>query len=64
MVLNTVIELGAWRHQELVKLGLGISILAPWIAHRGWKKVLVAMPLGFEGSSSAIGAFSIAAAGG
>lgn len=33
MVLNTVIELGSMEAiKELVKLGLGVSILAPWIA--------------------------------
>ena len=35
MVLNTVIELGSMEAiKELVKLGLGVSILAPWIARR------------------------------
>jgi DNA-binding transcriptional LysR family regulator len=35
MVLNTVIELGTMEAiKELVKLGLGVSILAPWIARR------------------------------
>lgn len=48
MVLNTVIELGSMETiKELVKLGLGVSILAPWIA---WKEIaegsLVALPLG------------------
>ena len=48
MVLNTVIELGSMEAiKELVKLGLGISILAPWIAHRELEeKSLVAMSLG------------------
>ena len=48
MVLNTVIELGSMEAiKELVKLGLGISILAPWIAHRELEeRSLVAMPLG------------------
>lgn len=48
MVLNTVIELGSMEAiKELVKLGLGISILAPWIARRELEeKSLVAMPLG------------------
>ena len=35
MVLNAVIELGSMEAiKELVKLGLGVSILAPWIARR------------------------------
>jgi DNA-binding transcriptional LysR family regulator len=35
MVLNTVIELGTMEAtKELVKLGVGISILAPWIAKK------------------------------
>ncbi len=48
MVLNTVIELGSMEAiKELVKLALGVSILAPWVARKeieeGW---LAAMPLG------------------
>ena len=36
MVLNTVIELGSMETtKELVKLGLGVSILATWIARKG-----------------------------
>ena len=48
MVLNTVIELGSMEAiKELVKLGLGISILAPWIARKELEdKTLVALPLG------------------
>jgi len=35
MSLNTVIELGSMEAtKELVKLGLGVSILAPWIAQK------------------------------
>lgn len=48
MVLNTVIELGSMEAiKELVKLGLGISILAPWVAHRELEeKSMVAISLG------------------
>jgi DNA-binding transcriptional LysR family regulator len=48
MVLNTVIELGSMEAiKELVKLGLGVSILAPWIAQEELlNKSLVALPLG------------------
>jgi len=48
MVLNTVIELGSMEAiKELVKLGLGVSILAPWIAQKELQeKSLVALPLG------------------
>ena len=48
MVLKTVIELGSMEAtKELVKLGLGISILAPWIARKEIEEVsLVALPLG------------------
>jgi DNA-binding transcriptional LysR family regulator len=48
MVLNTVIELGSMEAiKELVKLGLGISIVAPWIARKELaEKTLVALPLG------------------
>jgi DNA-binding transcriptional LysR family regulator len=48
MVLNTMIELGSMEAiKELVKLGLGVSILAPWIAHQELEeKSLVALPLG------------------
>lgn len=48
MVLNTVIELGSMEAiKELVKLGLGVSILSPWIAQKEiQEKSLVALPLG------------------
>jgi len=48
MVLNTVIDLGSMDAiKELVKLGLGVSIIAPWIAARELEnKSLVALPLG------------------
>lgn len=48
MVLNTVIEVGSMEAtKELVKLGLGISILAPWIARKEIEEgSLVQLPLG------------------
>ena len=48
MVLNTVIELGSMEAiKELVKLGMGVSILAPWIARKEIEEgSLVALPLG------------------
>lgn len=48
MVLNTVIELGSMEAtKELVKLGLGVSILAPWIARQEIEEAsLVSLPLG------------------
>ncbi len=48
MVLNTVIEVGSMEAtKELVKLGLGISILAPWIARKEIEDgSLVTLPLG------------------
>jgi DNA-binding transcriptional LysR family regulator len=48
MVLNTVMELGSMEAiKELVKLGLGVSVLAPWIARKELdEKSLVALPLG------------------
>jgi DNA-binding transcriptional LysR family regulator len=48
MVLNAVIELGSMEAiKELVKLGLGVSILAPWIARREIEEgALVALSLG------------------
>ncbi len=48
MVLNTVIELGSMEAtKELVKLGLGVSILAPWIARKELEEgSLVALSLG------------------
>jgi LysR family transcriptional regulator, low CO2-responsive transcriptional regulator len=48
MVLNMVMELGSMEAiKELVKLGLGVSILAPWIAQRELEAgQLVSLPLG------------------
>lgn len=48
IVLNTVVELGNMEAiKELVKLGLGISIAAPWIARRELEeRTLIAVPLG------------------
>ncbi len=48
LVLNTFIELGSMEAiKELVKLNLGISVLAPWIAREELQAgTLVAMPLG------------------
>ena len=48
LTLNTVIELGSVEAiKELVKLGLGVSILAPWVARREIEDgSLVALPLG------------------
>ena len=48
LVLNSVIELGSMEAtKELVKLGLGVSILAPWIAKKEIEAgSLVAFPLG------------------
>jgi DNA-binding transcriptional LysR family regulator len=48
MALNTVIELGSMEAtKELVKLGLGVSILAPWIARKELEEgSLVGLPLG------------------
>lgn len=48
MVLNTVIELGSVEAtKELVKLGLGVSILAPWVARREIEEgSIIALPLG------------------
>ena len=48
MVLNTVLEVGSMEAtKELVKLGLGVCILAPWIAKKEIEKgSLVALPLG------------------
>ena len=48
MVLNTVIEVGSMEAtKELVKLGIGVSILAPWIAGKEIEEgSLVALPLG------------------
>jgi len=46
--LNTVIDLGNMEAiKELVKLGLGVSIVAPWIARREIEEgSIVALPLG------------------
>jgi len=48
IVLNTIIEAGSMEAtKELVKLGLGVSILAPWIAQKEIEEgSLVALPLG------------------
>jgi DNA-binding transcriptional LysR family regulator len=48
MILNTLIEVGSMEAtKELVKLGLGVSILAPWIAKKEIEEgSLVALPLG------------------
>jgi DNA-binding transcriptional LysR family regulator len=48
MVLNTVIELGSLEAtKELVKIGVGISIVAPWIARKEIEEgSLAALPLG------------------
>jgi DNA-binding transcriptional LysR family regulator len=48
MVLNTVIEVGSMEAtKELVKLGVGVSILAPWIAKKEIEEgSLVTLPLG------------------
>jgi len=48
IMLNTVIELGSMEAiKELVKLGLGVSILAPWIARKEIEEgSLIALPLG------------------
>jgi LysR family transcriptional regulator, low CO2-responsive transcriptional regulator len=48
MELNTVIEAGSMEAtKELVKLGLGVSILAPWITQKEIEEgSLVALPLG------------------
>jgi DNA-binding transcriptional LysR family regulator len=48
IVLNTVIELGSMEAiKELLKLGLGVGILAPWIAREELQnQALVALPLG------------------
>ena len=48
MALNMIMELGSMEAiKELVKLGLGVSILAPWIARKEIESgVLVALPLG------------------
>ncbi|MDA1277508.1 MAG: LysR family transcriptional regulator [Verrucomicrobia bacterium] len=48
MILNTMIEFGSMEAiKALAKLGLGVSILAPWIAREELaEKSLIALPLG------------------
>jgi LysR family transcriptional regulator, low CO2-responsive transcriptional regulator len=48
MVLNMVIELGSMEAiKELIKLGLGVGILAPWITQKELREhSLVSLPLG------------------
>ncbi len=48
MVLNTILEVGSMEAiKELVKLGIGVSILAPWIARKEIEEgSIVALPLG------------------
>jgi LysR family transcriptional regulator, low CO2-responsive transcriptional regulator len=48
IVLNAVIELGAMDAiKELVKVGLGISVMAPWVARKELdEQSLVALPVG------------------
>ena len=48
MVLHAVIEVGSMEAtKELVKLGLGVSVLAPWIAQKELDEgSIVALPLG------------------
>ena len=48
MVLNTMIEFGSMEAiKELVKLGLGVGILTPWIVHQELaERSLVSLPLG------------------
>lgn len=48
MVLNTVIEVGSMEAtKELVKLGLGVSVLAPWVAQKELEEgSVIALPLG------------------
>ena len=48
VTLNSLIEVGSMEtSKELVKLGLGVSILAPWIAQREIREgTLVSLPLG------------------
>ena len=47
-MLNSIIEAGSMEAtKELVKLGLGVGILAPWIAKKEIEEgALVALPLG------------------
>jgi LysR family transcriptional regulator, low CO2-responsive transcriptional regulator len=48
MVLNNVMELGSMEAiKEMLKLGMGVSVLAPWIVRREIKEgSLVSLPLG------------------
>ncbi len=48
MVLNSILEVGSMEAtKELVKLGLGISVLAPWVARKEIEEgSLIALPLG------------------
>jgi DNA-binding transcriptional LysR family regulator len=48
MTLNTVIELGSMEAiKELVKLGLGVSVVSPWIARKEIEQgSVMALPLG------------------
>ena len=48
MVLNSILEVGSMEAtKELVKLGLGISVLAPWVARKEIEEgSLLALPLG------------------
>jgi DNA-binding transcriptional LysR family regulator len=48
MTLNTVMELGSMEAiKELVKLGLGVGILAPWVVKKELEeKSLISLPLG------------------
>lgn len=48
VVLNTIAEIGSMEAtKELVKLGLGVSILAPWIARKEIEEgSIIALPLG------------------
>ncbi len=48
MVLNTVMDLGSMEAiKELAKLGLGVGVLAPWIAQKELaEQTLVSLPLG------------------
>lgn len=48
MVLNSVMELGSMEAiKEMVKLGMGVSVLAPWLVRRDLEEgSLVTLPLG------------------
>lgn len=62
VVLNTVFEVGSMdATKELVKLGLGVSILAPWIARKEIEEgSLVALPLGRRKLQRRWGDFALA----